>query len=61
MQGAAIATLIANSLSVLCHIIYATKTKQDFLPNMSHFKACLKVNFYGRIMRRVIPDRKSVV
>lgn len=56
VKGAAIATLIANTIAIIIHIVYAIKTKQEFLPNsLSNFKTALNPNFYKKIMHRVVP------
>ncbi len=55
VQGAAIATVIATTIAVVVHLIYAIKTKQAFLPKLTNFLACIKPAFYMKVMRRVIP------
>jgi putative MATE family efflux protein len=56
VKGAAIATVIANSISILTHILYAIRSKQMFLPtSIVNFRQGLKPAFYQKIMRRVIP------
>ena len=56
VKGAAVATLIANSIALTIHIIYAIRSKQIFLPtSKDNFRQALQPAFYRKIMRRVFP------
>lgn len=56
VKGAAIATVIANTISIGIHVVYAIKTKQMFLPtSLENLKEGLRPAFYEKVMRRVFP------
>ena len=54
VEGAALATVIAQCTGLVIHIIYAIKTKQPFIGKFSEMFA-FDVEFVSKVMRRIIP------
>lgn len=54
VQGAAMGTCIAQVLSLICHIVYAYKTKQPFIGSFNEMFH-LDMKFVKPIMQRVAP------
>ena len=55
ITGAAIATVISCSVSLIIHIIYGNIRKMIFMPRLKNFINALKVSFFKPIIKRSFP------
>ena len=55
IRGAAIATVLSCSLSLIIHIIYGNASKKVFMPKIKNFFTALKVSFSKPILKRSLP------
>ncbi|MFA6662264.1 MAG: MATE family efflux transporter, partial [Bacilli bacterium] len=55
VEGAALATVISSTLSLVAHIIYAKASKQIFVPNFNNYKVALTRTFNKAILKRSLP------
>ena len=55
IRGAAIATVLSCSLSLIIHIVYGTLSKKIFMPKLKNFINGLNFNFSKPILKRSIP------